>query len=126
MLYAISQGLLVCLPTAVMARRSVFLGGWHLHKLFLLPTAKNLSPHRTAEIAITKILRNTKTLNMLVSVDILFFDEIVQLPAELLGVLDIILRRIRDNNIFLGGVVIISTIDHTQLQPVNGKPFLTS
>ena len=59
-------------------------------------------------------------------IDILFIDEIGQLPAELLAVLDIILRRLRDTNIFMGGVIIICTIDHTQLQPVEGRPFLTS
>ena len=26
----------------------------------------------------------------------------------------------------MGGAIIISTIDHTQLQPVQGRPFLTS
>ena len=42
MLYAISKGLL-CVPTAMMSRRSVFLGGKHIHILFGLPTEKNLS-----------------------------------------------------------------------------------
>jgi len=58
--------------------------------------------------------------------DILFFDEIGQLPAELFSAIEIIFRRIRKNNIFLEGVVIISTMDHTQLQPVKGRPFLLS
>ena len=55
-----------------------------------------------------------------------FLDEIGQLPSELLAILDIVLGQIRDTNIFFGGVVIISTIDHTQLWPVRGCPFLTS
>ena len=125
LLYAISKGLL-CVTTAMMSRRSVFLGGKHLHILFLIPTDKNLSPHRLAELAITKLLRDPKRLSLLRKIDILFFDEIGQLPSELLAVIDIILRRIRDTNIFLGGVVIFGTIDHTQLQPVKGRPFLTS
>ena len=42
----------------------------------------------------------------------------------MLSVLEIIFCRVRGNNIFMGGVLIISTMDHTQLQPVNGRPFL--
>ena len=56
--------------------------------------------------------------------DILFFDEIGQLPAEIFAAIEIILLRVRDSNKFMGGVIIISTIDNTQLQPVSGRPFL--
>jgi hypothetical protein len=125
LLYAMSQGLL-CIPTAMMSRRSVFLGGKHIHILFGIPAERNLSPHRMAEIAITKLLRDPKKLNLLRVLDCLFLDEIGQLSSELLAVLDIIFRRVKDTNIFLGGVIIIGTIDHTQLQPVQGRPFLTS
>ena len=125
MLYAMSQGL-VCIPTAMMSRQSVFLGGKHIHILFGIPAARKLSPHRMAEIAITKLLRDPKKINLLRALDCLFLDEIGQLSAELLAVLDIILRRVKDTNIFFGGVIIICTIDHTQLQPVEGRPFLTS
>ena len=110
----------------MMPRRSVFLGGKHIHILFGIPAEKNISSHRKAELAITKLLRDPKKINLLRMIDILFIDEIGQLPAELLAVLDIILRRLRDTNIFMGGVIIICTIDHTQLQPVEGRPFLTS
>ena len=120
-----SKGLL-CVTTAMMSRRSVFLGGKHIHLLFGIPIEKNLSSQRMAEIAITKILRDPKKLNLLRKIDVLFIDEIGQLSSELLAVIEIILRRIRDNNIFMGGAIIISTIDHTQLQPVQGRPFLTS
>jgi hypothetical protein len=40
--------------------------------------------------------------------------------------LDIILRKIRKNNIFFGGLLIIASMDHRQLPPVTGKPFLMS
>ena len=125
MLYAMSQGLL-CIPTAMMSRRSVFLGGKHIHILFCIPADRNVSPHRLAEIAITKLLRDPKKMNLVRSLDCLFLDEIGQLSSEMLAVIDIILRRVKDTNIFMGGVLIISTIDHTQLQPVQGRPFLTS
>ena len=54
--------------------------------------------------------------------DILFIDEIGQLPAAI----EIILRRIQNHsNVFMGGVIRISTLDHTQ-KHVNGRPFLLS
>ena len=35
-----------------------------------------------------------------------------------------ILRAIRNDNIPFGGVLLLLTMDHTQLAPVQGKPFL--
>ena len=64
--------------------------------------------------------------NILKCLDILFIDEIGQVPAELLSVIDIILRRIRNSQIVFGGVLVIGTMDHTQLQPVTGRPLLLS
>ena len=40
--------------------------------------------------------------------------------------LNIILRKIRKNNTFFGGLLVISTMDHKQLPPVKGTPFLVS
>ena len=36
------------------------------------------------------------------------------------------LRRIKKNNIFLEGLLIICTIDHTQIHPIKARPFLIS
>ena len=49
-----------------------------------------------------------------------------QISSQMLSCLDLILRRVRNNNIFLGGMLFICTLDHKQLQPINGKPFLVS
>ena len=66
-------------------------------------------------------------MNLLTTLDVLFIDEIGQLSAEILSTIEIILRRIRNNsNTFVGGVIIISTLDHTQLKPITGRPFLLS
>ena len=70
--------------------------------------------------------RHPEKFNLLRMLDILFFDEIGQLPAEIFAAIEIILRRVRDSNEFMGGVIIISTMDHTQLQPVSGRPFILS
>ena len=103
-IYALCRGLCV-VTTAQMARRAIQLGGKHWHYLFCLPTEKGLSAHRKAELSIAKILRDPKKLNFILSLDILFCDELGQSTAELISVIDIILRKLRDNNIFLGGVL---------------------
>ena len=74
-LYALSKGLVV-LPTALLAKRAIQLGGIHWHKLFHIPTERNLGNHRRAELAIISILRNAKTLQLLLTLDILICDEI--------------------------------------------------
>jgi hypothetical protein len=72
-------------------------------------------------------LRDPKKLNTLLTLDVLLCDEMGQVSAEFLSIIDIIMRRLRSNNIFLGGLLlIICTLDHTQIQLVKGRPFLTS
>ena len=51
-------------------------------------------------------------------------DEAVQVSAELISMLEIILRILRGNIIPFGGVLILCTLEHTQLAPVKGKTFL--
>ena len=121
-LYALSKGLNV-MTTAILAKRAIQLGGCHYHKLFCLPVGKNLSTHRKAELAIIKLLKNPKELNTLLSLDVLVCDEMGQISAEFLATIDIILRTLRETNVYLGGVLIIGTIDHTQIQPIEGRPF---
>ena len=85
-----------------------------------------MNVHRTAETSLQSLLRNPVNLNLLKMADILFLDEIGQISCEMLSCLDIIICRIWKNNIFLGGLLFICTLDHKQLPPINGKPFLVS
>ena len=129
MMYGVINSLckgLTVMTTAMMAKRAIQLGGIHWHKLMMLPTRKNISPQQKAELAILKLLQNPIKIKFLQSLDILFCDEMGQMPAELLSTVDIILRRVRECNTYLGGLLLIFTIDHTQIQPVEGRPFLTS
>ena len=65
-------------------------------------------------------------MNILRNLDVLFIGEIGQVPAEISSVIEIILRRVRDVQVFLGGLFIVSKMDHMQLQPVRGRLFLLS
>ena len=49
-----------------------------------------------------------------------------QMSAEILATFDIIFHRVWVSNIFLGGVLLIFTMIHTQIQPIGGIPLLTS
>ena len=60
------------------------------------------------------------------SIQVLFFDEADQVSDEMFAVLDIIFCRVKDSNIFMGGVLVIMSLDHSQLLPIEGRPFLTS
>ena len=48
------------------------------------------------------------------------------MSSELQGILDIILRRIKCSNTYMGGVLIIFTMDHLQTQPIKERPLLIS
>ena len=45
----------------------------------------------------------------------LAFDEMGQYLAEVLDTFYIILQKTRNSNIYMGGVLIISSMDHTQI-----------
>ena len=36
------------------------------------------------------------------------------------------MRRLQNNCIYLGGLHLVCTLDHDQIQSINGRPFLTS
>ncbi len=55
----------------------------------------------------------------LLTADFVFLDEAGKVLSELLAILDIILCRLQKSNMPFGGVLIIGTLDHTQIQPVN-------
>ena len=124
-IFAMSKGLKVTM-TAMMAQRAIHLGGTHIHKIFLLPVQKQWNPHKVAESALQSLFQHPLNLHILKMVDVVFLDEIGQISAEMLSSMDMILRRIRSNNIFMGGLLFICTLDHKQLAPIDGSPFLVS
>ena len=112
--------------SSVMCKRSISLGGTHIHLLFGLTVTKNITINRNVELALMNLLNNNEKLLFLRTLDILFLDVIGQISTELLCIMDIILWRIRDNDICMGKILVIGTLDHKQLPPVQGHPFLTS
>ena len=123
--YVLSKGL-SGITTALLAERALTLGGLHLHSLLRLPVGNQLTIQRSAELAVIKILRDPSLHNFLCTLDVLMVDEMGQLSAEMLSVMDIIFRRLRDSSIFMGGVLVLATVDSKQLKPIRGIPSLLS
>ena len=101
--------LVMCLrlmSTALMGTRANVLGGIHFHCLLCFPTGNIASPHRMTELTIQKLTHppQAKVFYFVLTMDMLFFDEIGQLSAQQIDALDIILRTIRNTDIPFGGV----------------------
>ena len=126
LLKALCKGLNVGM-TALLSERARELGGIHLHQMFLIPVAEaTTNVVRLAERAAMELYRNPKKLAMIQTLDVLFIDELGPIPAELVAVIDIIARRVRSNHIFMGGILLFSTMDGFQLKPIQGRPPLLS
>ena len=59
------------ISTSIVFRRSIHLGGLHIHKLLI----NNMSPQRMAELSFYKLLQDPTKLNALQVVIIVFLDE---------------------------------------------------
>ena len=112
--------------TANMSERAQQLGCDHMSRMFCTPVNRRASPCRLAELAISRILRCSMRLAHLQTLDVLFIDELGQISAELLSILDMILRRVRNSAACMGGVLVMATMDAAQLPPVQGRPPLLS
>ena len=63
---------------------------------------------------------------MLFCMDVLNVDEFASLSAQEVSAMDITLRILRKSHIPFGGLLLVGTMDHKQIQPINQLPFLTS
>jgi hypothetical protein len=100
LLKAISLGLNGMLTT-LMSERAFQLGGIHLHKLLLLPVCKKGTVQCLADLALISIYKSPEAMLMLMTLDVLFIDELGQWSDGYIAVIDIILRCIRGSNAFL-------------------------
>ena len=62
---------------------------------------------------------NKKLLHVLLTLDPLFIDELAQISAEHVGPIDVILRNLYKYQTPFGGLLILGTMDHTHVQPIN-------
>ena len=64
------------------------------------------------ELAITCLIGKPKNIRVIQMVQVLFIDKLDQVSVEMLDVLDIILHKVRNYNIYLGGLLITRSLDH--------------
>jgi hypothetical protein len=114
---AISRGLIVTM-TALMSVRAKQLGGRHLSHLLCIPVKEYATPQRLAELAIMKLFRMPKLMAFLRQVDVMGLDEFGLVSDKEFSIADTVFRRVRENNIFMGGVHTNATIDHLQLHAI--------
>ena len=125
-IYAITKGLFIS-PTAKMSHRALQLGGLNWDKILCLRGSEtNINGHRRAELAINQIRKNRKREDFLLTLNVIFADELGQISAEEFALYEMILRNVRNSTVFMGGILIIGTLDHLQIQPIHGRPFLTA
>ena len=127
MLYARSCGLNIG-ATAIMSERAQELASEHFNSLTTMPKydLKTSTPGQMAEKTISRLYQNPEKLEYLRILDVLFFDEAGAASAEVWCIFDIVLRYIRNSSKPFGGLLIISTMDHLQLDPVLGRHPLLS
>jgi predicted GIY-YIG superfamily endonuclease len=123
--YALSKGLTTII-TAVMAERALYLGGRHLHYLFSIPADNTKNVHKIIDQCIRGLNNNPERLYLLRIADVILIDEMGYMSANLLNVIDTVLRKIRGKSSFMGGVLLIGTIDDQQIPPVRAIPLLVS
>ena len=99
-LAALAMGLRL-MSTALVGMRANVLGRIHLHCLLCFPTGNSSTPPRMAKLTIQKITRpsQAKFLYFVLTMNVLFFDEIGQLSAQQIDALDIILRMLQNTDI---------------------------
>ena len=124
-LYGRSRGL-ICVTTAFLCQRAFLLGGIHLHRLFCILVCDACTAHCLAELAIIALNKCPLATALLLAMDVSLPDELQQKSAKFFSALDIIMRQLRGSSLFYGGCLIIGTLDHLQLCPISGKPFLLS
>jgi len=126
LLHAICKGLNGA-STALASERSQELAGEHINSLFCMPRGNCFSVGQLAERCIANLYRNPEKLEYLRTLDLLLLDETGNIPAEILSVMDIVLRYIRNSNKPFGGLLIIATMDNLQIEPPTGRhPLLSS
>jgi predicted GIY-YIG superfamily endonuclease/DNA replication protein DnaC len=112
--------------TNMRSERASELGGRHVHIYFQLSTNDRLSVSEQAERAYQKLLKNPKALEFLRQLDFLALDELGEFSTQQLEVLDMVLRLVRNSKMFMGGIIIIATMDQLQMRPIRGQPVLLS
>ncbi len=123
--YAMAKGLNVAV-TALISERSNILGGLHVHHLFCIPGNNHPNINRIVDLTILALNRSPERLHHLRTLDVLGVDELGSLSGKLFNIMDTVMRFIRGNSSFMGGVLVLGTLDPLQMGPIHDYPLLLS
>ena len=99
-----------CMITSLAARRSQQLGGEHIHRLFRV-TCAPFPAKDLAEKALVNLSRDLKRKNFLERLQFMLIEEKSLLNAEKLSAVNLILKRLKENDEEFGGVYILANGD---------------
>ena len=111
--------------TSLASRRSVQVGGEHLHRLFAIPVI-NLPATELAQKALSRLDNDMKRRYFLEKLQLLVIEEVSLIHAELWATIDLILQMVKENDLPFGGVLIIANGDCCQLPSVTGTDIFQS
>ena len=120
LLYARTKLLTVGI-TSFVSERAQELAGDHVNFMFGIVACEKLTVGQMAERAISQLYRKPDKMHLLQTLDILGLDELGSMSAEYVCIIDIILRYVRESNKPFGGLLLICTLDHLQIDPCSGK-----
>ena len=126
-MYCVSQGLNATI-TSLLAERAKELGGLHFHAMLGMKShnSQHQTPGRMAEYAIANLYGRPALLEFLRRLDVLAIDELGLLSAEFLATTDMILRVVRKSSQYMGGLLLVCTMDVLQLLPFKNMPCMMS
>ena len=105
--------------TSFAARLSQILFGEYIHKLFKLPVRK-ADAQSLADEAVIRLNYDHNRRTLLKHLQVLILEEVSLLSAQLFCAMDLVLRKIRQIDESLGGVLIIANGDCCQLSNISG------
>ena len=117
--YAMCKGL-NCLVTTLAGEKAAQHGGLHLHRLIPMPVSSTLPVIKQVESTVQKLYLDPLRLVLLKSLDVLLVEELGMLNSEQWSVLDQTFRFVNNNNLPMGGVLVLGNGDPKQLRPPSG------
>ena len=125
--YALSKGLQVELMSFT-SERARKLGGNHLHLVFPLGVSNNRIEfsHSIATACLGQLEKDPLKTAMLKRTNVLFFEELGLLSAEVFGAIENVLRSLMGSSRVMGNKLFIASGDSKQLPPVSGRSIFSS
>ena len=114
LLYGMLNGLQGYVASSASRRASHF-NCHHIHRIFCINPNKKADPSTATERALKKLHYHPERKTLLMSLHVLFIEEIGLVRSELLATMDLILQIFRQNKLFFGGIFVIANGDNNQL-----------